>query len=162
MDFELPPSFPSSGISWERVLAPLLPGPRGTLGPYSWSPSDLIIPATEPSGSARVVCDQSGFTVQMDVKHFSPEELVVKVTGHFVEVHGKHEQRKGRGEPEPNPATQGIRLEGTHPGQDASPSQGTPSGTRTPDPPESRTRSNPLRHCTPPPVRRIIPKYSLT
>ncbi|XP_018601052.1 heat shock protein beta-6 [Scleropages formosus] len=94
MDFELPPSFPSSGISWERVLAPLLPGPRGTLGPYSWSPSDLIIPATEPSGSARVVCDQSGFTVQMDVKHFSPEELVVKVTGHFVEVHGKHEQRK--------------------------------------------------------------------
>uniref|UniRef100_A0A8C9WBA9 Nephrocystin 4 n=1 Tax=Scleropages formosus TaxID=113540 RepID=A0A8C9WBA9_SCLFO len=30
--------------------------------------------------------------------------------------------------------------------RDASPSQGTPSGTQTPDPPESRTRSNPLRH----------------
>uniref|UniRef100_A0A8C9TH80 Protein scribble homolog n=1 Tax=Scleropages formosus TaxID=113540 RepID=A0A8C9TH80_SCLFO len=30
------------------------------------------------------------------------------------------------------------------PGRDASPSQGTPSGTRTPDPPESRHRPNPL------------------
>uniref|UniRef100_A0A8C9RME0 Si:dkey-25g12.4 n=1 Tax=Scleropages formosus TaxID=113540 RepID=A0A8C9RME0_SCLFO len=39
------------------------------------------------------------------------------------------------------PVTQGVRPEGegTHPGRDASPSQGTPSGTRTPDPPESRT-----------------------
>uniref|UniRef100_A0A8C9S1B4 alpha-1,2-Mannosidase n=1 Tax=Scleropages formosus TaxID=113540 RepID=A0A8C9S1B4_SCLFO len=46
----------------------------------------------------------------------------------------------------PNPATQGARPEGegTHPGRDASPLQGTPSGTRTPDPLESRTRSNPL------------------
>uniref|UniRef100_A0A8C9S2F7 Patched domain containing 3/pseudo n=1 Tax=Scleropages formosus TaxID=113540 RepID=A0A8C9S2F7_SCLFO len=44
------------------------------------------------------------------------------------------------------PATGGIRPEGegTHPGRDASPPQGTPSGTRTTDPPESRTRSNPL------------------
>uniref|UniRef100_A0A8C9SIV6 Pleckstrin homology domain containing, family H (with MyTH4 domain) member 1 n=1 Tax=Scleropages formosus TaxID=113540 RepID=A0A8C9SIV6_SCLFO len=32
------------------------------------------------------------------------------------------------------------RGKGTHPGRDASPSQGTPSGTRTPDPLESRTR----------------------
>uniref|UniRef100_A0A8C9TZ47 C-type lectin domain-containing protein n=1 Tax=Scleropages formosus TaxID=113540 RepID=A0A8C9TZ47_SCLFO len=36
------------------------------------------------------------------------------------------------------------------PGQDASPSQGTPSGTRAPDPLESRTQSNPLRHRTSP------------
>uniref|UniRef100_A0A8C9WD99 Uncharacterized protein n=1 Tax=Scleropages formosus TaxID=113540 RepID=A0A8C9WD99_SCLFO len=38
-----------------------------------------------------------------------------------------------------------LEGEGTHPGRDASPSQGTPSGTGTPDPPESRTWSNPLR-----------------
>uniref|UniRef100_A0A8C9T644 Cyclic AMP-dependent transcription factor ATF-6 alpha n=1 Tax=Scleropages formosus TaxID=113540 RepID=A0A8C9T644_SCLFO len=38
------------------------------------------------------------------------------------------------------PAIQGVRPEGkgTHPGRDATPSQGTPNGTRTPDPPESR------------------------
>ncbi|KPP76397.1 hypothetical protein Z043_104261 [Scleropages formosus] len=37
----------------------------------------------------------------------------------------------------------GMRLEGTHPGRNASPSQGTLSGTRTRDPPESRTRAKP-------------------
>lgn len=42
----------------------------------------------------QVVCDQNGFTVQLDVKHFSPEELMVKVTGDYVVVEGKHEQRK--------------------------------------------------------------------
>lgn len=42
----------------------------------------------------QVVCDQNGFTVQLDVKHFSPEELMVKVTGNYVVVEGKHEQRK--------------------------------------------------------------------
>uniref|UniRef100_A0A8C9W4I5 Aquaporin 10a n=1 Tax=Scleropages formosus TaxID=113540 RepID=A0A8C9W4I5_SCLFO len=54
----------------------------------------------------------------------------------------------GHGEPEPNPATQGVRLEGegTHPGRDASASQGTPSGTRTPGPPECRTWPNPLHN----------------
>ncbi|KAG9341781.1 hypothetical protein JZ751_018503 [Albula glossodonta] len=41
-----------------------------------------------------VHCDRSGFNVHVDVKHFCPEELMVKVTGDFVEVHGKHEQRK--------------------------------------------------------------------
>uniref|UniRef100_A0A8C9T668 Receptor protein-tyrosine kinase n=1 Tax=Scleropages formosus TaxID=113540 RepID=A0A8C9T668_SCLFO len=57
----------------------------------------------------------------------------------------------GHGELEPNPATQGVRMEGegTHPGRDTSPSQGTPSRTQTPDPPESRTQPNPLRHQTP-------------
>uniref|UniRef100_A0A8C9T1Z6 pancreatic elastase n=1 Tax=Scleropages formosus TaxID=113540 RepID=A0A8C9T1Z6_SCLFO len=51
----------------------------------------------------------------------------------------------------PNLATQGVRPEGkgTHPRQDASLSQGPPSGTRTPHPPESRTWSNPLRHRAP-------------
>lgn len=39
-------------------------------------------------------CDDSGFTVQVDVKHFNPEDLVVKVIGDFVEVQGKHEEKK--------------------------------------------------------------------
>lgn len=44
--------------------------------------------------SFQVTCDQNGFTVQVDVKHFSPEELLVKVVGDYVVVEGKHEQRK--------------------------------------------------------------------
>lgn len=47
----------------------------------------------------QVVCDQSGFSVQLDVKHFSPEELMVKVTGDYVVVEGKHEQRKVSSKP---------------------------------------------------------------
>uniref|UniRef100_A0A8C9S3A5 Ig-like domain-containing protein n=1 Tax=Scleropages formosus TaxID=113540 RepID=A0A8C9S3A5_SCLFO len=49
------------------------------------------------------------------------------------------------------PAAQGVmpEWEGTHPGRDASPPQGTPSGTQTPDPLESRTCSNPLHHHAP-------------
>uniref|UniRef100_A0A8C9TPG0 Uncharacterized protein n=1 Tax=Scleropages formosus TaxID=113540 RepID=A0A8C9TPG0_SCLFO len=58
---------------------------------------------------------------------------------------------QGRSEPEPNLATQGARLEGerTHPGRDASLSQGTLSKTRTLDPPEPRTRPNPLHNHVP-------------
>uniref|UniRef100_A0A8C9T449 non-specific serine/threonine protein kinase n=1 Tax=Scleropages formosus TaxID=113540 RepID=A0A8C9T449_SCLFO len=58
---------------------------------------------------------------------------------------------QGCGELEPNPATQGTRLEGegTHTGRDASPLQGTPSRTRTPDLPESGHRPNLPCHCPP-------------
>ncbi|KAJ8332809.1 hypothetical protein SKAU_G00417050 [Synaphobranchus kaupii] len=94
MDFDMPPSLPLGGIPWERVLPPLLPRLSGTLGPYTWVPSELQIPVTENTGSGQVACDPSGFTVHVDVKHFCPEELTVKVSGGFVEVHGKHEQRK--------------------------------------------------------------------
>ncbi|CDQ70802.1 heat shock protein beta-6 [Oncorhynchus mykiss] len=94
MDFDLPPTFPASGIAWERVLPPLLPGLNGTFGLYSFTPSELLTPVTEQTGSAQVCCDHSRFTVQVDVKHFNPEELMVKVTGDFVEVQGKHKEKK--------------------------------------------------------------------
>ncbi|EMP29866.1 Alpha-crystallin B chain [Chelonia mydas] len=37
--------------------------------------------------------DKDRFSVLLDVKHFSPEELSVKVVGDYVEVHAKHEER---------------------------------------------------------------------
>lgn len=33
------------------------------------------------------------FSVLLDVKHFSPEEIAVKVVGDHVEVHARHEER---------------------------------------------------------------------
>ncbi|XP_055359412.1 heat shock protein beta-6 isoform X2 [Betta splendens] len=93
MDFILPPTLPADGIPWEKVLPPLIPRLNGTYGQYNWSPK-LIIPETDNSSSAEVVCDDTGFTVQVDVKHFSPEDLMVKVIGDFVEVQGKHEEKK--------------------------------------------------------------------
>lgn len=54
MDFDLPPTFPASGIAWERVLPPLLPALNGTFGLYSFTPSELLTPVTEHTGSAQV------------------------------------------------------------------------------------------------------------
>ncbi|CAL8391685.1 unnamed protein product [Arctogadus glacialis] len=45
----------------------------------------------------QVNCDPSGFKVHVDVKLFSPEDLLVKVSGDFVEVQGKHEEKKKDG-----------------------------------------------------------------
>ncbi|XP_068612308.1 heat shock protein beta-6 isoform X2 [Brachionichthys hirsutus] len=89
MDFILP----AGGIPWEKVLPPLIPRLNGTYGEYKWSPK-LLIPETENTSSAEVDCDDSGFTVKVDVKDFNPQDLSVKVIGDFVEVQGKHEEKK--------------------------------------------------------------------
>ncbi|XP_065136702.1 heat shock protein beta-6 [Paramisgurnus dabryanus] len=94
MDFDLPPSLHVSGTPWHSVLSPLLPRLNEQIGRNSWTPSELLIPVSEHTRAAQVTCDNRGFTVQVDVKHFSPEELLVKVVGDYVVVEGKHEQRK--------------------------------------------------------------------
>ncbi|XP_031708471.1 heat shock protein beta-6 [Anarrhichthys ocellatus] len=93
MDFILPSTLPAGGIPWQKVIPPLIPLLNGTYGQCNWSPK-LLIPDTDNTSSAEVNCDDSGFTVQVDVKHFNPEELMVKVIGDFVEVQGKHEEKK--------------------------------------------------------------------
>ncbi|XP_076016893.1 heat shock protein beta-6 [Genypterus blacodes] len=93
MDFILPQTLSAGGIPWEKVLPPLIPQLNGTFGQYNWSPK-LVNPETDNSSSAEV---NSGFTVQVDVKLFNPEDLMVKVTGDFVEVQGKHEEKKKAG-----------------------------------------------------------------
>ncbi|KAM3873099.1 heat shock protein beta-6 [Diretmus argenteus] len=93
MDFILPATLPASGIPWEKVLPPLFPQLNGTYGQCTWTPK-LLIPETDHASSAKVNCDHSGFTVHVDVKLFNPEDLMVKVSGDFVEVQGKHEEKK--------------------------------------------------------------------
>ncbi|KAM4580361.1 heat shock protein beta-6 isoform 2-T2 [Odontesthes bonariensis] len=92
MDFILPSTMTTGGIPWEKVLPPLIPRLNGTYGHHNWSPT--LLPETDNGSSAEVHCDDSGFTVQVDVKHFKPEDLLVKVVGDFVEVQGKHEEKK--------------------------------------------------------------------
>ncbi|XP_058503058.1 heat shock protein beta-6 [Solea solea] len=96
MDFILPPTLPAEGIPWEKVIPPLIPRLSGTYGQCNWSPK-LLIPESDHLSTAEVNCDDTGFTVQVDVKHFNPEDLIVKVIGDFVEVQGKHEERKKDG-----------------------------------------------------------------
>ncbi|XP_077611495.1 alpha-crystallin A chain [Crocuta crocuta] len=43
---------------------------------------------------SRVRSDRDKFVIFLDVKHFSPEDLTVKVLEDFVEIHGKHNERQ--------------------------------------------------------------------
>ncbi|KAM9252861.1 alpha-crystallin A chain isoform 2-T2 [Trichechus inunguis] len=43
---------------------------------------------------AKVRSDRDQFLILLDVKHFSPEDLTVKVLDDFVEIHGKHNERQ--------------------------------------------------------------------
>ncbi|XP_026887627.1 crystallin, alpha B, b isoform X2 [Electrophorus electricus] len=38
--------------------------------------------------------EKDHFIVNLDVKHFSPEELAVKIIGDYIEIHAKHEDRQ--------------------------------------------------------------------
>ncbi|XP_062031113.1 alpha-crystallin A chain isoform X2 [Lepus europaeus] len=42
----------------------------------------------------KVRSDRDKFVIFLDVKHFSPEDLTVKVQEDFVEIHGKHNERQ--------------------------------------------------------------------
>ncbi|KAJ3597706.1 hypothetical protein NHX12_001223 [Muraenolepis orangiensis] len=95
MDFVLPATLPATGISWEKFLPPLIPRLNGIYG--QTSELGLLIPDNQQTSCTQVNCDPSGFRVQVDVKLFSPEDLLVKVTGDFVEVQGKHEEKKKDG-----------------------------------------------------------------
>ncbi|CAK6436960.1 unnamed protein product [Pipistrellus nathusii] len=68
----------------EAELAALCPT---TLAPYYLRAPSVALPA------AQVPTDPRHFSVLLDVKHFSPEEITVKVVGEHVEVHARHEER---------------------------------------------------------------------
>ncbi|XP_018430940.1 PREDICTED: alpha-crystallin A chain isoform X2 [Nanorana parkeri] len=46
------------------------------------------------SGISEVRSDRDRFTISLDVKHFSPEDLTVKIVDDYVEIHGKHNERQ--------------------------------------------------------------------
>ncbi|XP_066566601.1 crystallin, alpha B, b [Amia ocellicauda] len=63
--------------------------------PLYWPRSSFFrMPTWVDSGLSEMRLDKDRFMINLDVKHFSPEELCVKVTGDFIEIHGKHEDRQ--------------------------------------------------------------------
>ncbi|KAK0143317.1 Alpha-crystallin A chain [Merluccius polli] len=46
------------------------------------------------SGISEVRSEEDRFTIYLDVKHFSPEELSVNITTGYVEIQGKHQERQ--------------------------------------------------------------------
>ncbi|XP_034879714.1 heat shock protein beta-6 isoform X1 [Mirounga angustirostris] len=68
----------------EAELAALCPA---SLAPYYLRAPSVALP------TAQVPTEPGHFSVLLDVKHFSPEEIAVKVVGDHVEVHARHEER---------------------------------------------------------------------
>ncbi|XP_034972969.2 heat shock protein beta-6 [Zootoca vivipara] len=73
-----------------------------TLSPYYMRTPSLQMPAMPAmpampqmpdTGLSEMKMDKDKFSVLLDVKHFSPEEMSVKVIGDYIEVHAKHEER---------------------------------------------------------------------
>uniref|UniRef100_A0A8C3SE39 SHSP domain-containing protein n=1 Tax=Chelydra serpentina TaxID=8475 RepID=A0A8C3SE39_CHESE len=73
----------------ESDLAALCPA--AGLGPLYARPPGVALPHL--ALPILMTLDKDRFSVLLDVKHFSPEELSVKVVGDYVEVHAKHEER---------------------------------------------------------------------
>ncbi|CAB1432965.1 unnamed protein product [Pleuronectes platessa] len=53
-----------------------------------------FLDSSTSSGMSEVRSDRDKFLVYLDVKHFSPDELNVKVTDDYVEIQGKHGERQ--------------------------------------------------------------------
>ncbi|XP_063156346.1 alpha-crystallin B chain-like [Candoia aspera] len=63
-----------------------------TLCPYSMSFPNMQMLSVLDSGLSEMKLDKDKFSVLLDVKRISPEELNVKVVGNCTEVHAKHEE----------------------------------------------------------------------
>uniref|UniRef100_H3BB49 Alpha-crystallin A chain n=2 Tax=Latimeria chalumnae TaxID=7897 RepID=H3BB49_LATCH len=69
----------------------LFPFLSSTMSPYY---RQLLFRSALDSGISEVRSDRDKFTIYLDVKHFSPDELSVKVVDGFVEICGKHSERQ--------------------------------------------------------------------
>jgi len=47
-----------------------------------------------PFSLTQVRMDRDRSAISLDVKHFSPDELTVKLNDDFIEIHGKHDERQ--------------------------------------------------------------------
>uniref|UniRef100_A0A7N4PR38 Heat shock protein family B (small) member 6 n=1 Tax=Sarcophilus harrisii TaxID=9305 RepID=A0A7N4PR38_SARHA len=72
----------------EAELAALCPQ---ALAPYYLRAPSVALRADPAPGEGTLA--KGEFSVLLDVKHFSPEEINVKVVGEHVEVHARHEER---------------------------------------------------------------------
>ncbi|XP_062844673.1 crystallin, alpha B, b [Trichomycterus rosablanca] len=61
---------------------------------YSSRPSFFRWPSWVESGLSEMKMEKDKFTINLDVKHFTPEELKVKISGDYIKVHAKHEDRQ--------------------------------------------------------------------
>ncbi|XP_038609862.1 alpha-crystallin B chain [Tachyglossus aculeatus] len=73
---------------------PAFPTSFPALSSYYLRPSFLRPSSWIDTGLSEMRLEKDKFSVNLDVKHFSPEDLKVKVLGDVIEVHGQHEERQ--------------------------------------------------------------------
>lgn len=61
---------------------------------YYPRPSFFRWPSWVDSSLSEMKMEKDRFSLNLDVKHFKPEELSVKINGDFIEIHAKHEDRQ--------------------------------------------------------------------
>ncbi|XP_055516656.1 crystallin, alpha B, b [Leucoraja erinacea] len=65
------------------------------VNPFYWKAAGLSrIPSWLQSGLSEVRLDKDKFAIHLDVKHFTPEEIRVKILGDFIEIQAQHEERQ--------------------------------------------------------------------
>ncbi|XP_018605477.1 alpha-crystallin A chain-like [Scleropages formosus] len=72
----------------------LFPYTASTISPYYRHGLFRNLLDSSNSGISEVRSDREKFMVYLDVKHFSPDELNVKVMDDYVEIQGKHGERQ--------------------------------------------------------------------
>ncbi|KAM6945567.1 alpha-crystallin A chain [Aplochiton taeniatus] len=73
----------------------LFPYTASTISPYYYRYGLFRnFPDFSHSGMSEVRSDRERFSVYLDVKHFSPDELNIKVADDYVEIQGKHGERQ--------------------------------------------------------------------
>ncbi|XP_019402655.1 PREDICTED: alpha-crystallin B chain isoform X1 [Crocodylus porosus] len=78
----------------EHLLESELFPTSSSIRPFLLRSPFLRMPGWLDTGFSEMRLDKDKFSVNLDVKHFSPEELQIKVLGDTVEIHGKHEERQ--------------------------------------------------------------------
>ncbi|CAG06613.1 unnamed protein product [Tetraodon nigroviridis] len=72
----------------------LFPYTASTISPYYRQSLFRSFFDFSNSGVSEVRSDREKFTIYLDVKHFAPDDLNVKVTEDYVEIKGKHGERQ--------------------------------------------------------------------
>ncbi|GJQ65545.1 hypothetical protein Trydic_g7646 [Trypoxylus dichotomus] len=83
------------GLSDEDLLSPLtLPYRSALRSPFGYY-RPWRSPSSEKDAGSTVSLDKDKFQVNLDVQHFSPNEITVKVSGkNAITVEGKHEEKQ--------------------------------------------------------------------
>ncbi|XP_022910910.2 protein lethal(2)essential for life-like [Onthophagus taurus] len=83
------------GLSHDDILSPLTLSNRSMMRCPAGYYRPWRSPSTEKDAGSMVTVDKDKFQVNLDVQHFGPNEITVKITGkNTITIEGKHEEKQ--------------------------------------------------------------------